>query len=200
MTWPVEEAQEVTTLKKKALGLETLLTNERNLVASLTTQLEEARSASKTDLFRRHEEEARAVDAEESLRKKIEQYKQLQVQKGNSDSALSKCETKLNDANKEIKKLEYAVEVVNSRAAGPAPATAKLVQEKAALERKVQQLTDTLSRTEAELVEAKAASTSSAGADGSEPQPTPTSDAKSSSPKIEATPVQDENRTLKTKT
>ncbi|KAM0749305.1 hypothetical protein T439DRAFT_47469 [Meredithblackwellia eburnea MCA 4105] len=150
----VEPNPEVVSLKKRNLELQAQLETSKNTVLQLQQKLDESQRTLREDIYKRQEQEARAVKAEEALRKKTEDYKASLLQKSNSDKALVECEAKLAAALKENKKLAYDVELASSRQSSiPVPNARKAAEEKLALENQNRSLTDEVKSLKQQLSE-----------------------------------------------
>ncbi|BGP35526.1 hypothetical protein JCM10296v2_007364 [Rhodotorula toruloides] len=154
MGFPAEETpqdREIAALKRAKVKLETELNSERNEALKLKDRVRELELEVREGLAKAHQEAAKAVQAEEALRKRTDAYNTIKNQKENAEVALREVEEKVKEQAGEIKRLSYDVEVVQARSSAPS----QVAQEKAALEKRVHGLTMELQRTQMELEKEK---------------------------------------------
>ncbi|BGP43634.1 hypothetical protein JCM10449v2_007675 [Rhodotorula kratochvilovae] len=150
MAFPAEETQhdkEVAALKRAKLKLETELDSERNEGFKLKERVRELELDVRDGMARAQQEAAKAVKAEDALRKRTDAYNTLKDQKANAEMALREAEETCKTQQGELKRLNYQLEVTAAHAAVPS----KVVEEKAALEKRVHALTTELQRTQMDL-------------------------------------------------
>ncbi|GAA5906978.1 hypothetical protein JCM8208_003729 [Rhodotorula glutinis] len=143
--------KEVAALKRAKLKLETELDSERNEAFKLRDRVHELELDVREGLARASQEAAKAVKAEEALRKRTDAYNTLKDQKVNAETALRESEETVKAQQGELKRLNYQLEVQAAHAAAPS----KIAEEKAALEKRVHALTTELQRAQLDLEKEK---------------------------------------------
>ncbi|BGP27788.1 cell wall surface anchor family protein [Rhodotorula toruloides] len=154
MGFPVEEMpedREIATLKRAKGKIETELDSERNEALKLKDRVRELELEVREGLTKAQQEAAKAVQAEEALRKRTDAYNTLRNQKENAEVALREAEEKVKEQAGEIKRLSYHLEVIQARSAAPS----QIALDKAALEKRVHGLTMELQRVQMELEKEK---------------------------------------------
>ncbi|GAA5909840.1 uncharacterized protein JCM6883_003112 [Sporobolomyces salmoneus] len=154
--WTQEESPqeiEIGTLKRAKQKLEDLLTDRDNEVRSLKEENVDLKKQLKDVNYRAQHEARQASEAQEALRKKTDAHNNLKIQKDNAEAALLSHEATIKERDGEIKKLTYQLEVTSVRSA--TEATAKVAEEKAALEKRVHKLTMDLQKAQLEIEQEK---------------------------------------------
>ncbi|GAA5820278.1 hypothetical protein JCM3770_002449 [Rhodotorula araucariae] len=150
MAFPSEDTPhdtEVAALKRAKLKLETELDSERNEGFKLKERVRELELDVRDGMARAQQEAAKAVKAEDALRKRTDAYNILKDQKANAEMALRGAEETCKAQQSELKRLHYQLEVNAAHAAAPS----KLAEQKAVLEKRVHALTTELQRTQMDL-------------------------------------------------
>ncbi|KPV73221.1 uncharacterized protein RHOBADRAFT_45789 [Rhodotorula graminis WP1] len=143
--------KEVATLKRAKLKLETELDSERNEAFKLRHRVHELELDVREGMARASQEAAKAVKAEDALRKRTDAYNTLKDQKANAEMALRESEETVKAQHGELKRLNYQLEIQAAHAAAPS----KIAEEKAALEKRVHALTTELQRAQLDLEKEK---------------------------------------------
>ncbi|CEQ42547.1 SPOSA6832_04351 [Sporobolomyces salmonicolor] len=176
MAWPAEEPAEVVQLKRALQRTADQLADQQNAVALLKEENTELKQDVRDGVYRAQQEAQKAVDAIEALRKKTDvrllaalssddrlkltrllrsrqAYTNLLMQKDNAETALSSAEAKIKEQEGQIKRLTYEVEVTSARSADSA--NSRVAEDKAALEKRVHQLTTQLQKAQMDLEKEK---------------------------------------------
>ncbi|GAA5872558.1 hypothetical protein JCM1840_004836 [Sporobolomyces johnsonii] len=153
MAWPAEEPPEVVQLKRALQKTADQLADQQNAVALLKEENAELKQDVRDGVHRAQQEAQKAVDAIEALRKKTDAYTNLMMQKDNAETALNTAEAKIKEQEGQIKRLTYEVEVTSARSADSA--NSRVAEEKAALEKRVHQLTTQLQKAQLDLEKEK---------------------------------------------
>ncbi|GAA5825692.1 hypothetical protein JCM11251_000339 [Rhodosporidiobolus azoricus] len=155
MGWELEtpEQLEIAQLKRAKQKVEEELASQQNEAAKVIEDRAELRLELKGLAARAQQEAAKSAEAEKALYQKTNAYNTLKDQKANAEAALYEAENTIKDQQKEIKRLSYELEVTSVRTADAA--TASLAKEKAALEKRVHQLSTDLQRAHFDLEKEK---------------------------------------------
>ncbi|GAA6027432.1 hypothetical protein JCM8097_007861 [Rhodosporidiobolus ruineniae] len=148
-----QQDRDIAALKRARQKLEEELASERNETIRLTDELKEARLEWKEAASKAQHEADKAVQAEEASKKRTDAYNTLKDQKANAEMALQEAEGIIAEQKSEIKRLDYNLGLVSARAADEAGAN--VAKEKAALEKRVHQLTTELQRVQMDLEKEK---------------------------------------------
>ncbi|GAA5959098.1 hypothetical protein JCM21900_002558 [Sporobolomyces salmonicolor] len=149
MAWPAEEPAEVVQLKRALQKTADQLADQQNALALLKEENTELKQDVREGVYRAQQEAQKAVDAIEALRKKTDAYTNLLMQKDNAETALRSAEAKIKEQEGQVKRLTYEVEVTSARSADSA--NSRVAEEKAALEKRVHQLTTQLQKAQMDL-------------------------------------------------